>query len=194
MKAINFTVRTLALVALLSLFATSSFAQIKLRRAMDFDGDNKADLTIYRPSNNIWYIMKSAGGYIFQQFGLANYDYHTPGDYDGDGKGDIAVWRDTTGVWYRLNSSNNTFYAAQFGSSGDEPVARDFDGDGKTDIAVVRRTNGAMIWYVLKSSDGGFFGYQYGYATAQSVVLVVVILLITWLQRRTLRLDYGVKS
>ena len=39
-----------------------------------------------------------------------------------------------------------------------------------------------------------FFGYQYGYATAQSVVLVVVILLITWLQRRTLRLDYGVKS
>jgi raffinose/stachyose/melibiose transport system permease protein len=39
-----------------------------------------------------------------------------------------------------------------------------------------------------------FFGYQYGYATAQSVVLVFVILFITWLQRRTLRLDYGVKS
>ena len=29
----------------------------------------------------------------------------------------------------------------------------------------MRRTNGAMIWYVLKSSDGGFFGYQYGLST-----------------------------
>lgn len=38
-----------------------------------------------------------------------------------------------------------------------------------------------------------FFGYQYGYAAAQTVVLIVVVLLITWLQRRTLRLDYGVK-
>ena len=38
-----------------------------------------------------------------------------------------------------------------------------------------------------------FFGYQYGYAAAQTVVLVVVVLSLTWLQRRTLRLDYGVK-
>jgi ABC-type sugar transport system permease subunit len=38
-----------------------------------------------------------------------------------------------------------------------------------------------------------FFGYQYGYAAAQTVVLVVVVLSLTWLQKRTLRLDYGVK-
>ena len=39
-----------------------------------------------------------------------------------------------------------------------------------------------------------FLGYSYGYAAAQTVVLVVVILSITWLQRRVLRLDYGVKK
>ncbi len=39
-----------------------------------------------------------------------------------------------------------------------------------------------------------FLGYSYGYAAAQTVVLVVVILSITWLQRRVLRLDYGVNK
>src|SRR5207253_9445971 len=37
--------------------------------------------------------------------------------------------------------------------------------DGNTDLAVIRRTNGAMIWYVLRSSDGGFSGVQFGNAT-----------------------------
>src|SRR5437762_841511 len=40
--------------------------------------------------------------------------------------------------------------------------ALDYDGDGKTDLAIVRRTNGAMIWYVLKSTDGGFYAVQFG--------------------------------
>lgn len=38
-----------------------------------------------------------------------------------------------------------------------------------------------------------FMGYAYGYAAAQTVVLVVVVLGITWLQRKILRIDYGVK-
>lgn len=38
-----------------------------------------------------------------------------------------------------------------------------------------------------------FSAYKFGYASAQSIVLVIVVLLITWLQRRTLRIDYGVK-
>ena len=38
-----------------------------------------------------------------------------------------------------------------------------------------------------------FASYKFGYASAQSVLLVVMVLLITWLQRRTLRVNYGDK-
>lgn len=38
-----------------------------------------------------------------------------------------------------------------------------------------------------------FVGYKFGYAAAQTILLVIMILLITWLQRRTLKIDYGVK-
>lgn len=152
-------------VSALALVTASVGAQVTLRTALDIDNDDKADFSVFRPSNNAWYISKSTGGFVIQQFGLANSDYPAPGDYDGDGIGDIAVWRDTDGVWYRLNSSDSSFSADAFGITGDEPIARDYDGDGTTDLAVVRRSNGAMIWYILRSSDGGFVATQFGVST-----------------------------
>lgn len=38
-----------------------------------------------------------------------------------------------------------------------------------------------------------FISQKFGYAAAQSIFLVVLVLFITWLQRRTLRIDYGTK-
>lgn len=80
------------------LLVISASAQLSLRNAVDTDKDNKADFSVFRPSNGVWYILKSSGGFTFQQFGVGDDDTMTPGDYDGDGKGDIAVWRDSTGV------------------------------------------------------------------------------------------------
>jgi len=157
--------KTFTAIALSLFIGGSAFGQVSLRKALDFDGDNKADFLIFRPGQNTWYVSKSNGGFIANQFGLAEKDYLAPGDYDGDGKGDLAVYRDLEGIWYVLNSSNSTLTAFRFGATGDEPVARDYDGDGKTDFAVVRRTQGAMIWYVWRSATNDLFAMQFGVST-----------------------------
>jgi subtilisin family serine protease len=126
--------------------------------SFDFDGDGKADISVFRPSAASWYIQNSAdNSFSGTQFG-ANGDLPAAADFDGDGRTDIAVFR--AGFWYRLNSSDNQFVAAQFGSPGDIPVAGDFDGDGKADLAVFRPSDGA--WYRKNSSNDQFVAQQFG--------------------------------
>ncbi len=48
----------------------------------------------------------------------------------------------------------------QFGISEDIPVAGNYDGDNKTDIAVFRPSTG--VWYILRSTDGGFQATHFG--------------------------------
>jgi hypothetical protein len=156
--------RTLFAALIISLLSLSSFSQVQLREALDFDGDQKADYGIFRPAENTWYVYSVTGAVIAQQWGLANDDRLVPGDYDGDNKADLAVFRDVEGIWYVINSSDFTVSGIKFGIEGDEPVARDYDGDGITDRAIVRRTGGLMYWWILKST-GSYIAYQWGLDT-----------------------------
>jgi uncharacterized delta-60 repeat protein len=122
----------------------------------DFDGDGKADVSFFRPSNGVWYLNQSTNGFAATQFGIST-DQIVPEDFDGDNKTDIAVYRN--GVWWILQSSNNQVKAVQFGSIDDKPQAGDFDGDGLADFAVYRPSNG--VWY-LQQSTNGFAAVQFG--------------------------------
>lgn len=121
----------------------------------DFDGDSKADISVFRPSNGAWYLQQSSAGFTGVTFGLGT-DKLAPADYDGDGKTDIAVYRD--GTWY-LQRSQSGFIGFSFGAATDIPVPADYDGDGKTDVAVFRPSNGT--WY-LQQSTAGFAGIAFG--------------------------------
>jgi uncharacterized delta-60 repeat protein len=130
------------------------------RTLFDFDGDGRSDISVFRPSDGVWYLNRSGSGFTAAQFGLST-DKITPADFDGDGKTDIAVFRD--GVWY-LQRSQLGFTAIQFGINSDIPVPADYDGDGKADVAVYR--NG--FWYIL-GSQVGFYAFQFGISTDKPV-------------------------
>ena len=125
------------------------------RTPFDFDGDGKADVSVFRPGTATWHIFES--GNLSPRslaWGLSS-DSPVPADYDGDGKTDVAIFRPSQGAWYALQSSTNTIAANPgFGLASDMLVPADYDGDSKADLAVWRPSDGN--WYILQSSNNGY--------------------------------------
>jgi spore coat protein A, manganese oxidase len=123
----------------------------------DFDGDGKADLSVFRPGDGAWYTRLSTTGQFYPiSWGVAT-DYPMPGDFDGDGKSDIAVWRQNADpnltYCYIYISSNSTIRAEQFGQLWDVMTVGDWDGDGVDDPAVYRDSAiGQQSYFFFKGS------------------------------------------
>src|SRR6185369_3532926 len=121
----------------------------------DFDGDGRTDISVFRPSEGIWYLLRSNAGFAAANWGVAS-DLLVPGDYDGDRKADLAVFRPNADPSspdiYILNSSNATVSYVYWGSAGDIPVTGDYDGDGRADAAIFRPSE-ARFW-IRQSSNG----------------------------------------
>ncbi len=125
---------------------------VNRRAPFDFDGDDKTDLSIYRPSVGHWWHSRSSDGGNFAIVFGASTDKPVPADFTGDQKADFAFWRPDTGLWFIMRSEDFSYFLVPFGETGDVPIPFDFDGDGKADLAVFRPSNNT--WYIQKSGGG----------------------------------------
>jgi hypothetical protein len=105
---------------------------------LDYDGDGKSDLAVYRDGN--WAIQTMAGSVITGDWGAPGWP-PVPGDYDGDYKSDLAVYRD--GNW-AIQTMAGSVITSDWGAPGWMPVPGDYDGDHKSDLAVYRDGNWAI--------------------------------------------------
>ncbi|MCP4216902.1 MAG: hypothetical protein GY765_19785 [bacterium] len=117
--------------------AKLSFGRNYYFHGSDYNGDSRADIAIFRPSNGRWCVKGSPS----VAWGTSG-DIPVPGDYDGDGDTDIAIFRPSTGRWCIMGQPS-----VSWGTSTDIPVPGDYDGDGDTDIAIFRPSNGR--WCIM---------------------------------------------
>lgn len=140
---------------------------VPARTPFDFDGDGRADISVFRSSTNRWYEALSTGPVVEEIFGTAG-DIITPADFDGDGKTDEAVFRPSSGQWWYKSSVDGSQVLNTFGANGDIPRPSDFDGDGRADFILFRPSN--STWYRFGSSAGNVPNQQFGIGGDQPLV------------------------
>lgn len=129
--------------------AKFSASQVNEATPFDFDGDGRADITVFRPGTGAWYSFYGSDPFTVSVFGSEG-DVTVPADYDGDGITDIGIYRQSTATWWYKGSLAGNTAVIQWGSVGDIPRPSDFDGDGKADLIIYRPTNG--MWYRFGST------------------------------------------
>lgn len=151
--------------------------------ALDYNGDGKQDLLLYRPGKGAAYVARSNGDGSFTPVyaqgdpgtGLAGFDLKSPNDrvlvldYDGDKKQDLLLYRPGKGaVWIARSNGDGKFTAVyaqgdpgaglagfDLKSPADQALVLDYNGDGRQDLFFYRPGKGAA-WVARSNGDGSF--------------------------------------
>jgi hypothetical protein len=123
---------------------------------LDFDGDGRSDLALYRegsrnigvaPQPSYWYFLNtSTGNWGAVQWGRS-LDVPTPGDFDGDGKTDFGIYRwwlfdlgDTNEYWLSRSTGGWDVMSYEWEPSYYK-FARNYVGDAKAEMAHLYKIN-----------------------------------------------------
>ena len=145
--------------------------------ALDYNGDNKDDIIIYRPGNKIAFLLRSNGNGTFTAVykswnGFQGYDLAVTTDkmvaldYNGDGKDEVMCFRPGRSVFFLYRSNGTATFQKMidarsgFGgfdlkSANDNAIALDYNKDGKDDIGFYRP--GSKVFFLLKSNGNTTF-------------------------------------
>ena len=133
---------SICLFSVLTAFATDNSFKL------DFDGDGRADLALYRegsravgvaPQPSVWYFINSVDGHEFFMHWGRTLDVPAPGDFDGDGITDVGIYRwwdfatgDTNEWWVNKSSGGHQVLLSL--EPGYNKFNRNYIGDAKAEI------------------------------------------------------------
>ena len=144
------------LVICICFFLVSSVSATDNSFKLDFDGDGRTDLALYRegsrdvsvaPQPSYWYFMNATtGAWGGVQWGRT-LDIPTPGDFDGDGKTDFGIHR-----WWEFGVGDANEYWLSHSTGGYEVLVyewepgyykfpRNYVGDARAEMAQLYRVN-----------------------------------------------------
>lgn len=114
----------------------------------DYDGDQRTDFSVFRPTGGQWYVLGSEAGFLAASWGLAT-DVPYAGDISGDGQTDLIVRRPVGNGsdpdFHILTTDTFTYEGAAWGAPSDIILIADYDGDGAEEFAAYRPS--ANYWF-----------------------------------------------